>query len=460
MPTDPALLAERKRTVAAHMAGDLAAARKLYGAYLARCPGDQTMWSNLGALLRREGMHAMAVHAQRRAHAIAPDTRAVRNNLANILADTGAAQEALALRMQLIEEEPDDAGLAAMIGKTLRTLGRTSEAVEHLERACAAHPEDAELVIQLALSLLSHGEYARGFAMFEARWLTGELTARQVARPKWGGGSLAGQRILVLPEQGFGDTIAFARFLPVLRRFGPARVTLAVERPLRRLFGGIAGVDATDGDPADTDAFDVWTNVMDLPTVHFASGADVPAPARLTVPQAATDRARAMMAPHRDRFRVGVVWTGSQTYRGNAFRSFGHDRFAGLIDVADLQMVSLYKGPRLAEFHADGTAQFILDAGASEADFADNAAMMREMDLVVTSDTATAHLAGSLGVPVWTLLHWDAFWLWQRGDATPWYPSMRLIRQAVPGDWDDVFARVRAGIESEIATWRARRCAS
>jgi hypothetical protein len=170
------------------------------------------------------------------------------------------------------------------------------------------------------------------------------------------------------------------------------------------------------------------------------------------VPEDSRARARRITAPFRDRFRVGVVWCGSVTYRGNAFRSFPHTELHALLDLPGLQMFSLYKGPELAAFQADGTSAFVLDAGGSDRDFADCAAMMEEMDLVVTSDTATAHLAGSLGVPVWTLLHWDAFWLWQIArETTPWYPSMRLIRQERPRDWAGVLARVRRDLADRIA---------
>jgi ADP-heptose:LPS heptosyltransferase len=174
---------------------------------------------------------------------------------------------------------------------------------------------------------------------------------------------------------------------------------------------------------------------------------------RLTIPEDSRTRAHCITAPFKGKFKVGVVWCGSVTYRGNAFRSFPHTEFHQLLDLPDLQLFSLYKGPELAAFQADGTSAFIVDAGGSDRDFADCAAMMQEMDLIVTSDTVTAHLAGSLGVPVWTLLHWDAFWLWQAApDTTPWYPSMRLIRQDSPRDWPGVMARLRADLAQKIAT--------
>ena len=446
-PLPQALADLRAKAQKIHMEGDPVAARPLYEAYLAAVPVDATMWTNLGALLRAQGMPDMALRAQRRAHAIQPNSESIRNNLANILADTGHASEALALRRELLAQKPDDANLKAMIGKSLRTLRREKEAVPFLKEAQAQHPDYHEITIQLALTQLAAGDYAEGFTNFDVRWKTDELTPRNMTEPKWDGGDLSGKSIMVLPEQGFGDCLAMARFLPALRQFNPARVMLATERPLQRLFEGIDGADWTGGKLDDGDSFDVWTNIMDLPKLHFAQGETLPAPPALDIPQAARDRAAQLLGPHGKTLNVGVVWTGSLTYRGNAVRSFEHSQFHPLIDVPGVQLFSLYKGPKLDAFRADGTSHFIIDAGASEADFADTAAMMQALDLVITSDTATAHLAGTLGVPVWCVLHWDAFWLWQLDqDTSPWYPSMRLYRQDIPRDWSGPFDRIKADL--------------
>lgn len=146
-----------------------------------------------------------------------------------------------------------------------------------------------------------------------------------------------------------------------------------------------------------------------------------------------------------------MVWSGSVTYKGNAFRSFSHRAYLPLADMAGVQLFSLYKGPSLAEFHADGSAAYLVDTASTDRDFADCAATMLEMDLVITSDTATAHIAGSLGIPVWTILHWDPFWVYTHaGETTPWYPSMRLFRQDRPLDWSGVFGRVEQALRTTV----------
>ena len=249
-----------------------------------------------------------------------------------------------------------------------------------------------------------------------------------------------------MPEQGFGDAVLFARFLPVLKAMG-ATVHCVTERPLAALFGNLEGADWT-GEGVPTDArIDFYVNMMDLAGVHFAKTTDVPSPTRLNVPSSSVDRAARIVAPYDSVLKVGVIWTGSVTYKGNSFRSFSHTDFLPLTDIAGVQLFSLYKGPMLDRYFADGTSAFIVDAGSDERGFADTAASMQAMDLIITSDTATAHIAGSLGVPTWTILHWDPFWVWTHaGDTTPWYPNMTLFRQKTPLQWSGVMEEVRGAL--------------
>lgn len=451
------IAALRARACAAHRDGKPAEALAGYAAFLAQVPDDAGVWSNLGALYRAQGQHDLALRAQERAYRLKPGDKGIMNNLANVLSDIGQYDRAIPLREKILARDPDDHNQKAMLGKALRAQGRYGDAIALLDKAIPQHPGEHELKIQLSLSQLADRRYAQGFRTYDVRWQTGELTPRKVNKPKWDGGPLQGKSILVLPEQGFGDAIAFARFIPVLRQFRPDRILLLCEKPLMRLLQDVEGPDWI-GPEVPSGGFDVWTNMMDLPPLHFDQTPAVPPPTRLHVPQDSRDRARGITAPHRKKFKVGVVWCGSVTYRGNAFRSFSHEQFHSLLDIPDLQMFSLYKGPELAAFQRDGSNALIVDAAGTDRDFGDCAAMMQEMDLVITSCTATCHVAGSLGVRTWTLLHWDAFWLWQhQGADTPWYPRMRLIRQSRPRDWDGVFAKVRSRLLARLADWKKER---
>lgn len=436
------LFALRRDAVKAHKAGELDTAQQLYGDYLARRPDDPGVWSNLGALHRANRQHQMALRAHQRAIALSPDDLGLLNNMANILSDLGEYDASIEIRQRIMAQSDAPADQLAMYGRCLRGKGDYGGAIKHLNQAILQAPDEVELRMQRALAKLADGQYREGFDEYRVRWQAGELTKRNLTLPQWDGRPLDGLRLLVLPEQGLGDVVLSMRFLPVLRETGgPVRVV--VPKPLMRLFSGIDGVTFKTADsPGAMDA-DYWTNVMDLAVPHFASNNNVPAPVRLTIPDDATARAKVMVAPYDEAFKVGVVWSGSATYKGNAFRSFSHRDFLPLTDVPGVQLFSLYKGPYLEPYLADGSAAFIVDAASEDRDLADCAATMSQMDLIITTDTATAHIAGSLGLPVWTLLHWDPFWLWSHdGDTTPWYPSMRLFRQSKPLDWSAVLATV------------------
>lgn len=436
----------RGQAVDAHKSGKKDQARLLYGQYLGQVPGDAAMWSNLGILLRTEGKHAMALVLQERAYALDPMAPGVRNNLANIYSDLGRYQDSLNLRYALNAESPDDSQQKAMIGRCLRGMGRYIEAADWLRVAISQHPAEAELKVQLGFALLGAGQYAEAFDHYRARWQTDELVPRKISKPEWNGtDDVAGKTVLVLTEQGFGDSVLFARFLPMLKARG-AKVVFGAEKPMLRLFQGLEGADLVSNAIGDLN-YDYWVNIMDLPLLGLTGFDDIPPPSRLTIPLDSVERAKAITAPHRDKFKVGVVWTGSATYKGNSFRSFSHTDYLPLTTLPDVQLFSLYKGPYLDAFMSDGYSGLFVDTASTDRDFADCAATMQEMDLIITSDTATAHIAGSLGLPTWVVLHWDPFWVFRHsGETTPWYPSMRLFRQKKPMDWTEVHAEVRAAL--------------
>jgi hypothetical protein len=265
--------------------------------------------------------------------------------------------------------------------------------------------------------------------------------------------SVDGKTVLILPEQGFGDMILLLRFIPTIQALG-AKIRLVANKPLLRLLEGIDGIEWIGTGAAREDPVDLWLSLMDLPKQVFGPTENgvVPKPTKLKIPDDSTDRAKSITAQHRKMFKVGVVWSGSSTYKGNVFRSFTHREFLPMANVPNIQLFSLYKGPFWDSFYKDGSAALIIDAAGTERDFADCAATMREMDLIITSDTATAHIAGSLGVPVWVMLHWDAFWVYRHmGDTTPWYPTMRLFRQDKPQDWKSVFDAAHAALIEKVS---------
>lgn len=440
----------RKATVDHHRKGDTKIATGLYRAYLAKSPKDAPMWSNLGALFRAEKNYRMAVVCQRRALALDPDAETVLNNASNAHFDAGEPERALKLHQRALKLNPGSADNWASLGKYLRALGRHTEAKAELETALKAHPDDPELHIQLAFALLSLGDYPNGFAEFNWRWQGDEITLPDLPMPQWQGEDLNGKTILVTPEQGFGDTILMARFLRGLADKG-AKVRINVKTPLRRVFETLDGVDMFVFNKDDIVGCDYWTPMMDLPRFLGTTLETLPAPTTLAVPQDSVERAKKLLAPFGNDFKIGILWSGSVTYRANHKRSFSHTQFLQLADIPGVQLFSLYKGPLTEAFHADGTSCVIVDAGSKDRDFADSAALINELDLVITMDSAIAHVSGSLGANVWNLLHSEAYWLYEPfPDHTPWYPSMRLVWQDKSGDWDTVFQTLRTDIEELV----------
>ncbi len=451
-PSDDIDLQAMRR--AAHLAHRKKApdAAGAYARYLALVPDDASMWSNLGALHRSEGNYLAAFRAQARAQVIAPDDVALRNNYANILSDLGQYDDSIASREWILERRPDDANQKAMIGRCLRGKGEYHAAISYLKAAIPQHPEETELKMQLAFAQLGAGDFATAFETYRVRWETAEMKVRDMPFPEWKGEPLAGKTILVMPEQGFGDAILFARFVASLKA-RDARVLYLAEAPVAPLFEGLAGADWVGTSLPKSTHVDFWMNMMDMARVHFANTREIPAPALLSIPASSQTRAAKLTAPFADRFKVGVVWNGSVTYKANGFRSFSHTDLLPLTDIPGIQLFSLYKGPALEAYRADGADAFIVDAAGTERHFGDTAAMMQKMDLIISSDTATLHLAGSLGLPTWAVLHWDPFWVWRHaGDTTDWYPGIRLFRQKTALEWGSVMKDVQRALLQHLGS--------
>lgn len=444
----------RAKAVDAHKAGDLKGALAAYTDYLAQHPIDAGIWTNLGALYRATGRHDMARLAQMRAAFLKPGDKGILNNYANILSDLGEYERSIELRLQSLAMDPKHVMHHAMIGRCYRGMGRYRDAIDYLTPKVSEFSEEPEIELQLAFAQLGAGDFGAGFRTYDARWKTENLAPTNVPFSRWTEGTdVNGKTILVLPEQGFGDMVLMSRFIPLVAKLG-AKVRLVAKRPLLRLLDGVEGIEWIGLGAASGDPVDYWVSLMDLPKLVYGPNEQgaVPTPTPLSIPADSIDRASTLTRHHKGMFKVGVVWSGSSTYKANSFRSFSHREFLPMTALPNVQLFSLYKGPFLEAYQADGSAALIVDSASSDRDFADCAAMMCEMDLIITSDTATAHIAGSLGLPTWVMLHWDAFWVYRHtGDTTDWYPSMRLFRQSKPQDWGSAFDAVYDALREKVS---------
>jgi hypothetical protein len=285
--------------------------------------------------------------------------------------------------------------------------------------------------------LLSEGNLERGWAEFEWRWRSAQMEApRYAGAPRWTGEALGDRRLLVWAEQGLGDTLQFVRYATLLARHG-VDVVLEVQPELERLVRHSLPEVEVIGRGLQSPRFDVHAPLMSLPYLLGTRLDTIPA----ELPYLYAEEAAVWLGPRDGRHRVGLVWAGNRHHTNDGRRSLDPNLLASLDGLGDIQWFSLQPGTTTSP-QLD-----LVDWTADLTDFADTAALLMQLDLVVTVDTSIAHLAGALGRPVWILLPYAADWRWlvERSDS-PWYPSARLYRQPAPGDWPSVVERVRADL--------------
>jgi len=449
--------ASYEEAVALQESGKLDEARRLYAEVLRLDASHAKAHNNLGAILHRQGDLAAAIAHYARALEADPRLFDAARNLAiawlarGELAKAEAfAETALALdpaapdARQLLADILVDAGAARSFG------GEHPAAIACLERAIALEPQSARAHFNLALERLSVGDYAGGWPEYEWRWRLPEFPGRRLdsPRPQWDGSSPAGKTLLLYAEQGMGNAIQFVRYArplasrgaKVLVRCPPALV------PLLRHAAGVSGV-SSDEDPA-LPAFDASCPFLSLPLAFGTTRESIPRELPyLHVPESKRLEWRGRLAG--EGLRVGLVW-GS--YSGNAElvqrKSIPLRRFAALAGARPgLRFFSLQKGPHQAELASAHDLPFT-DLAPHLADFLDTAAAVAGLDLVITVDTAVAHLAGALAKPVWTLAALPLDWRWAGEGGDAWYPGMRVFRQPAHGDWETVLREVAAALAS------------
>jgi tetratricopeptide (TPR) repeat protein len=423
--------------------GELDAAIDALRAALALAPDDAGLRYNLGNALREQGRLDEALDAYRAALAVQPDFIEALCQVGSLERLRSAPHEALIAFEAAAAVDPRSAMAQLGLGGALHDLGRLSEAVSAFRRAQALDPADGEAQRSEALSLLLQGDYARGWEMFEWRWRTKDMTLRRLDANPWRGEQLAGRTILLYAEQGLGDTIQFARFVPDVAARG-GRVILQAQRPLLGLLESLDGVDRLIAARQAPPAFDVQAPLLSLPWILGTRLETIPARAPyLAADPAQAARWAARIGAGAGR-AIGLVWAGNPRHLRDRVRSLPAPRLAPLLRH-DARWFSLQVGAS-----ADARALPpgpITDLAPELADFSATAAAIAALDLVIAVDTAVAHLAGALGKTVWLMLPFspDYRWLLGRGDS-PWYPTMRLFRQPSPGDWDTVVAQVGAAL--------------
>lgn len=391
----------------------------------------------MGRLLYEQGALSHAEACMRRAAAIDPHNASWLNNLALILKDDGRREEAAQAWEQALRLSPEHTGALTNLGVMRFDQRRLDEAADLLERALKLQPLP-EAAWHLGLVYLLQGRYRDGFALYEARFAVRRSRPKDYPQPLWDGTPAPEKSLVVYHEQGLGDTIQFARFLAAAReRVG--RLLFVCQAPLARLLASLPGVDVMieSESLAERDlalSADLQVSLLSLPHVLGVTLEDLPGAERyVRADPAHIDHWQARMADDWG-LRVGIAWAGNPVNPRDGERSCTLMDFAPLAQVDGVSLYSLQKG-----HGSEQTADFLTDFTSDLHDFADTAALVANLDLVITVDTAVAHLAAAMGKPVWTLhsKHCDWRWMTDRAD-TPWYPGMRLFRQSTDGDWTPV----------------------
>lgn len=416
-------------------------------AAVARDPRSADGFANLCAALAALDRVEEAVKAGHAAVRLRPDHANAQANLGAALGRLDRHEEAAAACRAAIRLQPGHAGAHANLGLALRGLGHFKAAMASLREAIRLQPGHVNARVGLAMTLLTLGRFTEGFAEYEHR-----LTPRPTnipGPPAWRGEPLEGRTILLHAEQGIGDTIQFVRYVPEVARRGAGRVLLAAPPLFARLLTGLPHLDALvcAGDRKETRAH-VHCPLLSLPHALGTTLETIPAPVPyLRAEPLAMTRWCKRLACLRV-LRVGLVWAGNPCHQNDRNRSIPLECLAPLLRVQGVSWVSLQLSANTAALPGQSPQKTVLDLGPELTDLAETAAAIMRIDLVVTVDTAVAHLAGALGRPVWVLLPALPDWRWLLGrEDSPWYPTMRLFRQVRVGDWDGVVTRVAAALE-------------
>lgn len=457
MQLDPTHLAARLCLAALlGETGRIADAEQAYRDTIAAHPQASDAHNNLGVLLHAAGRGAEAEQSFRAALALRPAFPQALNNLGNLLRKAGQIEDAVDAYRQAVALAPGYAEAHNNLGTALKESGRFDAAQASYRHALALAPGNADAHLNLACLLLAGGDFASGWREYEYRWhAAGRAGPPAFAAPLWDGkADLRGKTIYLHAEQGFGDTLQFLRYATLAAERG-ATVLLGVPPELKRLAASCPGVARilTTGD--DAPEFDFHSPLMSLPLAFGTTVDTIPASAPYLAADASAiaswgDRLGSGTLP-----RVGLVWAGKPR-KGNPeslavdrLRSMALAQLQPLLQTPGVQFYSLQLGEAAEQVTAYPA---LIDVCADLHDFHDTAALIAHLDLVISVDTAVAHLAGALGKPVWLLDRHHPCWRWLRDRTdSPWYPLMRIFRQHGPGDWAGVVQQVQAALAQHYA---------
>lgn len=412
----------------------------------------------LGVMMRVQHRYPEAIALYERALQIDDKNPGVFSNLGNALRDAHELDGAIEAHRRALALSPRDAKINHNLGVALVQAGRFTEGIEHYDRALSVDPQFADAAWDRARATLYLGDFKRGWSAYEARWDLEEQKGRKKPGVQWRGEDFSGKRLFIYGEQGFGDSIQCMRYLPLVKARG-GTVIFECQPGLMPLAQGLGAdelVPRTPGTPLPQ--YDLILPLLSLPGIFTPDLASIPAQVPyLRTPPDRIGKFDALFAQAGGKLKVGIVWSGSITFKGNRDRAVRLATFLRHFTLPNVQLYSLQKGPPEVELRLAPRDAPVIDLAPQLGDFADTAAAIDGLDLVLMTDSAVAHLAGAMNRPVWVLIGFSAHWLWLANrEDSPWYPSMRFFRQSRPGEWGSVMDTARAELEALAAGDRSR----
>ena len=415
-------------------------------------PNQASAMSNLGALFMDCGKLQPAAVMLRKAIQVDPERLEAYSNLGTLLTKEGDLRGAVDCFQRVLKVDPTYVPALCSLGYLHDCAGDEEGAVGYFRLALASEPDSPVVLFNMATRWLADGDFTRGWPAYDQRWGVRMFSSkrRHFDEPQWQGEDIRGKRVFLYSEQGYGDTLQFVRYVSMVAALG-AEVVLEIQPGVRRVLGAVPGatqvIQGGDEPPAH---FDYHCPLMSLPGCFKTGLETIPA----QIPYISADAADVKRWAGRlkaDTFRVGLVWSGNPQHERDKLRSIPLAEFSGLLEISGVKFYSLQKGQGVAEL-AMIEPKFRPESLDLELeDFADTAAAIANLDLVICVDTSVAHLAGAMGKPVWMLVPAASDWRWLKGRAdSPWYPTMRLFRQEKLKDWRGALASVQQELQALV----------
>jgi len=426
----------------------LSQAAELFGWALKLRPDYIEALNNISTVLIRTNRFKEAEEYLRRALAINPHYAKAYNNLGMVLENMNRRVEALGCFRQAIALEPNNSVFYTNVGKMLKEFRQLDEAEVCIQQALALRPDSVNANLALATLYLLQEQYEKGWEKYDD-WRLIRDGNRHLPIPQWQGEDLAGRRILLFADQGFGDTIHFIRYALMVAKLA-SETNVLIQKPLRRLLVfSLTNCKICNSDRIDAREYDFISPLLSLPHRFNTSRETIPQTTPYIHPSRSIIETWSKTLDKIDggkKYRIGVVWAGNPAHANDRNRSIPFDVFSSLFDITKVSWISLQKGKRVTDLAT--TFNNVIDISGALLDFAETAGVIANLDLVITVDSAVAHLAGAMGQKTWLLLPYNPDWRWQLDrEDSPWYPTLRLFRQHEIDNWAEVLLKVRKSVE-------------